>query len=84
MKGPTLIDDLTEVLNKHSAEQLNNTLDFILAKFLITVLTAYTVARMDTDNYNKSPLAAPLESFSSIFAPSIYNMILKSNPPKLK
>lgn len=40
----TLEEDLTDVLNRHSQENVSNTPDFILAQYLLGCLSAWSIA----------------------------------------
>lgn len=48
---PRLHEDLEELLNKHSAENLSNTPDFILASFLMACLSAFNGSVVGRDNW---------------------------------
>ena len=51
----TFKDQLTSLLNIHSAENRSNTPDFVLAKYLIGCLNAFDVAvNMREDYYGRS------------------------------
>ncbi len=54
----TLREDLSEVLNKHSQENVSNTSDFILASYLAACLSAFeacVVAREDWYGHRHEP-----------------------------
>lgn len=46
-----LQEELTRLLNKHSAENLSNTPDFVLARYLMLVLEAHTWATKRRDEW---------------------------------
>lgn len=55
----TLLADLTQVLNRHSAENASGTPDFVLAAFLARCLGAYNIAAQTKDAMtNRSPQTA--------------------------
>lgn len=47
------IDDLAEVINKHSRENRSNTPDFVLADYLYKCLLAYEIAIKENFNWHK-------------------------------
>ena len=55
---PDLYNEISSVLNKHSAESGSNTPDYVLAQFLLESMTAFNAATNRRDaHYNGSALA---------------------------
>ena len=48
---PSLVDDISAVLNRHSAENASNTPDFILAQFLMGSLNAFEQASIHREQW---------------------------------
>lgn len=53
----TLEDELTRLLNRYSAENLSNTPDFVLARYLMMTLEAHTWATKRRDQWYDVALA---------------------------
>ena len=59
---PDLYNEISSVLNKHSAESGSNTPDYVLAQFLLESMTAFNAATNRRDaHYNGSAIAGDVK-----------------------
>lgn len=55
----SLESEVTDLLNRHSAENASDTPDFVLAEFLLRCLTAFDLATVKRDSwYGRDPKSA--------------------------